>query len=545
MLLGIALHGALSFATIPWIVQDSHRSEGFSLFFYAVHGFRMPVFFLVSGFFTAMLWRKRGLPALLKQRAKRVLLPCMLGLVTIVPAVSAVSLWAILSGVGSPQADDGTLGAAARKGDQVAIRERLDAGADVNAVDAKVGATPLSWASMRGDADVVRLLIERGANVNARNRDGSPPLLSAAFMGRADVAKILLSSGADINARNDQGTSALDATKVPAEYTRGLADLIGIPLGQDDELVSGRAEVARLLDEASRSSGISVSSRRESPDGGLERLRATYQSLINSDRLLVHVGPSSFHLIQASTFHHLWFLWFLCWLVPIFAVVAWIIDRFRWAGPPRWLIVSPARLLWLIPLTLIPQFFMGPDAPPLGPDTSSGLLPKPHLLLYYGIFFAFGAMYFDADDEKGRLDYWWWLLLPAGLFLALPIGLAYTGNLALSAVASVVYAWTMCFGMMGLFRKLLTQENRTIRYVSDSSYWLYLTHLPLILAAQVIVRDWPMPAVMKFVIICTAVTGVLLIAYQTMVRYTWIGRMLNGPRTRGGTDRANPELQVG
>jgi peptidoglycan/LPS O-acetylase OafA/YrhL len=533
MLLGIALHAALSFATIPWIVQDSHRNEVFSLFFYAVHGFRMPVFFLVSGFFTAMLWRKRGLPALLKQRAKRVLLPCMLGLVTIVPAVSAVSVWAMFSGVGSPQTDDGSVAAAARRGDQAAIRGRLDAGGDINAVDLKIGATPLSWAAMRGDVDVVRLLIERGVNVNCRNRDGSSPLLSAAFLGRPDVVKILMSSGADVSVRNDQGTSALEATKVPADFTRGLAELIGIPLGPEEELVSGRAEAARLLDEAIRSSGAALSPGRESPRGGLEGLRSAYQRLISSDLFLVHLGSSSFHLIQSSVFHHLWFLWFLCWMVPIFAVVAWAIDKAGWAGPPRWATLSPLVLTWMVPLTVIPLLLMGIDAPPFGPDTSAGLVPKPHLLVFYGLFFAFGAIYFDAGDDEGRLGRRWWLLLPAALLVALPIGLFMAENRPAAALAEAVYSWAMCLGLMGLFRAVLTEQNRTIRYVSDSSYWLYLTHLPLIIAAQVIVRDWPMPAFVKFVIICSLVTGFLLLLYDKMVRYTWIGRMLNGPRTRG------------
>ena len=141
-------------------------------------------------------------------------------------------------------------------------------------------------------------------------------------------------------------------------------------------------------------------------------------------------------------------------------------------------------------------------------------------------------MYFDSDDESGRLGRWWWLLLPAGLFVALPIGVALMVVRPITAVAQVLYAWTMSFGIMGLFRRMLKRENHTVRYLSDASYWLYLTHLPLIIAAQVIVRDWPLPAALKFVLISSTVTGVLLVAYHTMVRYTWIGTMLNGPRTR-------------
>ena len=93
MLLGIALHAALSFVPFPWMVQDSRQSELFGVLFFAIHGFRMPLFFVISGFFTAMLCRQKGLTALLKHRAKRVLLPCVLGLLTIVPLLHWLTSW--------------------------------------------------------------------------------------------------------------------------------------------------------------------------------------------------------------------------------------------------------------------------------------------------------------------------------------------------------------------------------------------------------------------------------------------------------------------
>ena len=76
MLLGIVYHAALAFAAgFPWLVQDISRNQGLYLFQAASHGFRMPLFFLISGFFTAMLWRKHGLRALLANRFRRILLP--------------------------------------------------------------------------------------------------------------------------------------------------------------------------------------------------------------------------------------------------------------------------------------------------------------------------------------------------------------------------------------------------------------------------------------------------------------------------------------
>ena len=54
----------------------------------------------------------------------------------------------------------------------------------------------------------------------------------------------------------------------------------------------------------------------------------------------------------------------------------------------------------------------------------------------------------------------------------------------------------------------------------------------LIIGAQYLVRDWPVPALAKFPLIVVVVTAFLLWTYQSLVRYTWPGRFLNGPRTR-------------
>ena len=53
-----------------------------------IHGLRMPLFVMMSGFFTAMLWRKRGLRSLVQHRFRRVFLPLFLGLFTIVPLMN-------------------------------------------------------------------------------------------------------------------------------------------------------------------------------------------------------------------------------------------------------------------------------------------------------------------------------------------------------------------------------------------------------------------------------------------------------------------------
>jgi hypothetical protein len=76
-----------------------------------------------------------------------------------------------------------------------------------------------------------------------------------------------------------------------------------------------------------------------------------------------------------------------------------------------------------------------------------------------------------------------------------------------SVTFQALYAWMMCFGCMGLFRSLLVRENAAIRYLSDSSYWLYLAHLPLTIYLQTLIRDWPLPGLLKLTRVCADQKG--------------------------------------
>lgn len=148
--------------------------------------------------------------------------------------------------------------------------------------------------------------------------------------------------------------------------------------------------------------------------------------------------------------------------------------------------------------------------------------------------------------QPDELDAGGGVTLPVALLVVFPLGLELTvGGFGLgrdwldvglqrpvAVVLQVVYAWLMTFGAMGLARSVLSRESKVMRYVSDSSYWLYLAHLPLIIVGQAIVRGWPIPAFAKFLLVCTVTSALLLASYQLFVRYTAIGTLLNGPRRR-------------
>ena len=484
MLLGIGLHASLAFFPAPWWVQD--RTSGyeglFDDFLWAVHGFRMPVFFLMSGFFTALLWRRRGLGALLNHRLRRVALPLLIGLLTIVPLTTFVGDWAAESAP-APQVADDDIWGKVFAGDVSGVEELLDKGFDVDLRGEPGGWTLLHGAAFTGDTGMLQLLLSRGADPDpvATASEGETPLGVAFHFGHEETADLLVSYG---------GGEPL-------------------PEGIEWSEIPGWGAGAAEQDEGNGSEG-------------------------------------ALDLSTIQRFYHLWFLWFLLWLVAGFALVAWVVDRraSHRTGRASW----PRWLMWsMVPLTIVPQLSMGEGGayPVFGPDTSDGLVPLPHVLAYYATFFAFGALMYRREGRTGTplvdtVGRPWWLFLPVSFLIVLPAGLAFTFepeifSWPVASVLQVLYAWGMCFGLIGLFRVLLPAERRGVRYLSDSSYWMYLAHLPVVVLAQAIVRDWNLPAEVKFLMITVLVTAFLLMSYQFLVRYTPIGTMLNGKKVRPPT----------
>jgi ankyrin repeat protein len=90
------------------------------------------------------------------------------------------------------------------------VERLLSVGADVNARDTGYfGNTPLHVASVLGRVQVVKELVERGADIEANDSGGSTPLHGASCRGHVVVVIELLSRGANIDAKNDVGSTPL------------------------------------------------------------------------------------------------------------------------------------------------------------------------------------------------------------------------------------------------------------------------------------------------------------------------------------------------
>lgn len=133
--------------------------------------------------------------------------PLMLALREPSPKVLAVLLdWPKIDVDARNRQDESPLMIAALKGMTEVARQLVDKGADVN----KPGWTPLHYASTHGHLEIMNLLLEQHAYVDAESPNGTTPLMMAAMYGTPSAVKLLLESGADPLLKNQLGLTAID-----------------------------------------------------------------------------------------------------------------------------------------------------------------------------------------------------------------------------------------------------------------------------------------------------------------------------------------------
>jgi ankyrin repeat protein len=141
-------------------------------------------------------------------------------------ARSLISFWVVLASVAataqgtSPEPE---LSAAVKAGNGAAVRALIDRKADVNATEAD-GTRALHWAVRSGDSPTTELLIRAGAHVDTPNRYGVTPLSLAAQNGRADLIDVLLGAGAQV--KTAEATLPEGQTLVMLAARTGHADAV-------------------------------------------------------------------------------------------------------------------------------------------------------------------------------------------------------------------------------------------------------------------------------------------------------------------------------
>jgi glucans biosynthesis protein C len=231
---------------------------------------------------------------------------------------------------------------------------------------------------------------------------------------------------------------------------------------------------------------------------------------------------------------HLWFLEYLLWLYPVMLAVDWLVRRvlgMRGLATAsrlvRWILQSRWRALWLTLLAGAPMFTMG------GWLTTPGAFePNPRILIAYLMFFGFGWVLYFERDILNVMKRCGWMELMVGLALTV-LGYAALLDAMPARVWSFVgplATWLFIFGFASLFLRYLERPVGWIRYVSDSSYWLYLIHVPVLIWVQVLIAPLTLPALLKGLLALAIALPPMLISYHFAVRPTWLGALLNGRR---------------
>ena len=242
---------------------------------------------------------------------------------------------------------------------------------------------------------------------------------------------------------------------------------------------------------------------------------------------------------------HLWFLYCLLQMYALVLVARPLLRPLRSTADRVMRVVmgNPAGpVLLAVPIAAALYWLRDPGGVRT-PDLN--LRPDPLVLLAYGTPFAFGWLLQRQPELLGRLARRWWAYLAVGMAagtipLVITLRMTAAGNPALPAPAVLPFAATYALGMVflslgftGTFLRWLSRPVPAIRYLSDAAYWLYIAHLPLVAALQVASSRWALHWSLKWAMILAVALTVLLLSYQNMVRYSFIGRVLNGPRQRG------------
>jgi peptidoglycan/LPS O-acetylase OafA/YrhL len=217
---------------------------------------------------------------------------------------------------------------------------------------------------------------------------------------------------------------------------------------------------------------------------------------------------------------HLWYLYYLLW-ISIAAVV--IVRLVRGIRPPAGLqlLVVPAAI------SIGALVYLGA----LQTNTPLGFVPDVPILIYMGAFFVWGWLVHARPDELVRYGHHTWRALAiAGSLLAIVIKTLARGAGAppYAIAASGLFSIAMIVFFLGVHVRYLSRPNRRLGFASESAYWSYIVHLPVLVALQILLAPIAIPGVIKYAAILAVTMLVCLASYAAVRRLRNMSR-INAP----------------
>lgn len=259
------------------------------------------------------------------------------------------------------------------------------------------------------------------------------------------------------------------------------------------------------------------------------------------DPALMQTAPSA---PQGLSTMHLWFLWMLLWLSLGTALAHAALARFAPHAAPclgRWL-AQLGRTPWGIALLTLPLAGIGMLYPDGLLQPNGSFLPPWTEWVHNGLFFGFGlALHGQRATLLAHCVRRWPWYAAAGLVLFFITGALFGAEprsasglppalrlgVALSYNAT---SWCWSLALIGGFLAHVPRPSNWLSYLADSSYWVYLVHMPMTigLGALMFGLDWP--AGVKMAVNIAATSALSLASYQLLVRHTAVSVLLNGRR---------------
>ena len=232
---------------------------------------------------------------------------------------------------------------------------------------------------------------------------------------------------------------------------------------------------------------------------------------------------------------HLWFLYYLLYFyltIPL----CFLLSRWSLKLKLEKFIVSPAMFVALSLGTIATLWsFRG------GVVFEGFIFIKPYLpsLFYYGSFFVIGYLFHSHRvilQSFARFLPWTTalslLLFPAAVYLTnLDLASEATGEFHLySVTANAFLTWSLIYMFMGLFLRFFDYSSPWTLYVSNSSYWIYLIHMPIVAFFGWVMLPFDIPAIPKFLVVISATTALCGLSFHYLVQKSFVSDLLSGRR---------------
>lgn len=231
---------------------------------------------------------------------------------------------------------------------------------------------------------------------------------------------------------------------------------------------------------------------------------------------------------------HLWFLYYLIMFSLVSFALGWLfkklpaLSRMIHIGFHTVLERPIFRLIFFTLFTVAVLLIMNR----YWVATSTSLVPDLNTFIFYFFFYMFGWVLYKSKSLLSSFKKYDWIFTIVGLALFTWYFYTDRSEMDLLMLMSIraLCCWLFIFGITGLFIRFGSKHSATMRYVSDSSYWVYLIHLPLTIIIPGLIADWNLPGTVKFLFVMTSTTVICFATYHYFVRSTIIGKFLNGRR---------------